>query len=175
MVFSLTGLVLSLSLVVVLMGLGRALRPRPEAHVGWLTPILGIWVIGDVTTFWGMAWEIRDLLPGVWPSLGVGLVLTSAYYLAAALVFPEDFEKEPDLDAYYWKYKRIVIGLILACNTAAFGISLALGRNWSPNVTAINVLYEGGMLAALLATSRTVSIAALLFLIAIQIWSFSTP
>jgi hypothetical protein len=55
MVFSFTGLVLSLSLVVVLMGLGKVLRPPPETHVGWLTPILGIGVLGDITTFWGMS------------------------------------------------------------------------------------------------------------------------
>jgi hypothetical protein len=33
-------------------------------------------------------------MPGVSPSLGVGLVLTSLYYLAASLVFPDDPEKE---------------------------------------------------------------------------------
>src|SRR4051812_14472571 len=175
MVFSLVGLVLSLSLVVVLMGLGRALRPSADGHIGWLSPLLGIWVLGDITTFWGMAWEIRDLMPGVWTSLGVGLVLTSTYYLAASLVFPEDFEKEPDLDVYFFRNKRMVIGLILACNTAAFAISLALGRIWSVNVTALNVLYEGGMVAGLFATSRIASISALLFLIGILVWSFSTP
>ena len=175
MVFNLTGLVLSLSLVIVLMGFGKILKRTSEIHVGWLTPILGIWVLGDIATFWGMSWEIRDLMPSVWPSLGVGLVLTSVYYLAASLVFPDEPENEPDLDAYYWRNKRIVIGLILACNLAAFGISLALGRNWSSTVIAINALYTLGMFVALLAPGPRTSIIALLFLIAIQVWSFSTP
>ena len=175
MVFSLTGLVLSLSLVVVLMGLGKTLRVRPNLHVGWLTPILGIFVLGDVTTFWGMAWEIRELMPSVWPSLGVGLVLTGVYYVAASLVFPEDFAEEPDLEAYYWRNKRTVIGLLLGCNLAAFGIGLALGRSWSPTVTAINSLYTAGLLVALFAPGKLVNISALLFLVAVQVWSFSTP
>jgi hypothetical protein len=175
MAFNLTGLVLSLSLVVVLIGLGRALRPRQGTHIGWLTPILGIWMLGDIATFWGMAWEVRDLMPGVWASIGGGLVLTSTYYIAASLVFPEDFDKESDLDDYYWRYNRIVIGLVLAVNLAAFAISLTLGRIWSPAATAINVLYIGGMLVAFFVRGPRANIAALLFLIGILVWSFATP
>ncbi len=175
MVFSLTGLVLSLSLVVVLMGLGKALQPTPQTNIGLLTPLLGIWVLGDVATFWGMAWEVRELMPSVWPSLGVGLVLTSIYYIAASLVFPEDFDKEPDLDAYYYKNKRLVIGLIFTCNTAAFGVGLALGRVWSPTVTALNTLYLTGLAAAFLARGRAANVVALVFLILIEVWSFSIP
>lgn len=37
-----------------------------------------------------------------------GLVLTSLYYLAASLVFPEDLKVEPDLDQYFWRNRRTV-------------------------------------------------------------------
>ena len=175
MVFSLTGLVLSLSLVVVLMGLGKALQPRPGVTIGWLTPLLGVFVLGDIATFWGMAWELRDLMPSVWPSLGVGLVLTSTYYLAASLVFPDDFEKEPDLDAYYLANKRMVLGLILACNLSAFAIGHGLGRVWSPSAIVLNSVYVGGLLTAIFVKGRSINITALIFLIALLVWSFSDP
>ena len=174
-VFSLTGLVLSLSLVVVLMGLGKAIQPRPGVAIGWLTPLLAIFVLGDIATFWGMAWELRDLMRSVWPSLGVGLVLTSIYYLAASLVFPDDFEKEPDLDAYYHANKRLVLGLILACNLSAFAIAYGLGRAWSPTAIVLNGVYVGGLLAAIFAKRRSVNIIALVILIGLLVWSFSDP
>jgi hypothetical protein len=174
-VFSLTGLVLGLALVSVLSGLAQTLRARSKLRTGWLTPLLGIWVLTDVTSFWGMAWEIRDLLPSVWPSLGVGLVLTSLYYLAASLVFPGDFESESDLDEYFWQNRRTVIVIILTCNLIAWALGLGLGRIWSPIVWAINLSYFAALVGAATVSRRAAMIAFLLVLIAIQAWGFAIP
>lgn len=65
-VFNLVGLVLGFALIEVLAGLAKTLRARRIVKIGWLTPLLGIWLLLDVTTFWGSAWELRDLLPSVW-------------------------------------------------------------------------------------------------------------
>ncbi len=101
MVFNLVGLVLGLSLVSVLSGLARTVDARATRRIGWLTPLLGAWVILDVSAFWGLAFELRDLLLNLWPSLLVGVILASVYFLAAALVFPDDPRGHPDLDAHY--------------------------------------------------------------------------
>src|SRR4028119_594169 len=90
MVFNLVGLVLGLALVAVLGGLAETMKSRPMKRIGWLTPLLGAWVVLDVSAFWGIAWEVRDLLTLLWPSLLVGVVLASLYYLAAAMIFPDD-------------------------------------------------------------------------------------
>jgi hypothetical protein len=174
-VFSLTGLVLGLALVSVLSGLANTMRARSELRAGWLTPLLGIWVLADVTSFWGMAWEIRDLMPSVWPSLGVGLVVTSLYYLAASLVFPDDVKAEPDLDEYFWRNRRTVFALVLGCNVVAWGLGLAIGRTWTPMIWAINGSYLLALMAALIASGRRANIALLALLIAIQAWGFATP
>jgi hypothetical protein len=174
-VFSLTGLVLGLALVSVLSGLAKTMRARSELNVGWLTPLLGIWVLADVTSFWGMAWEIRDLMPSVWPSLGVGLVLTSLYYLAASLVFPENLKAEPDLDQYFWRNRRTVLALVLGCNLVVWSLGLALGRIWLPIVWAINGAYLVALSGALIASGRAAAITFLVALIGIQAWGFATP
>src|SRR3982750_1903775 len=86
MVFNLIGLVLGLALVEVLGGLARTLKAFPARRISWLTPLLGLWVAMDVSAFWGIAFELRDLLTSLWPTLFVGVLLASVYYLAAALI-----------------------------------------------------------------------------------------
>jgi hypothetical protein len=51
MIFSLIGLVLGLALVKVLGGLAKTIRSRPAGTISWLTPLLGAWVVLDVSAF----------------------------------------------------------------------------------------------------------------------------
>lgn len=55
-VFTLFGLLLGLSLAEVLGGFGRALQKRRKVRIGWLTPLLGLVVLLDVSSFWLVAW-----------------------------------------------------------------------------------------------------------------------
>lgn len=174
-VFNLAGLVLGLALVEVLSGLTKLLRERDRLEIGALVPLLGVFVLCDVTSFWGQAYELRELMPSVWPSLGAGLVITSIYYLAASLAIPSNISTQADYDGAYWKNKRIIFGLILFCNCTTWVISMSLGRIWSPTVWAINVLYAALLIAALLAPGRRINIALLLALIANNFWAFATP
>jgi hypothetical protein len=167
--------VLGFALVEVLSGLAKTFRARAVIQIGWLTPLLGAWVILDVTTFWGTAWVLRDLLPSVWQCLGVGVVITSVYYLAASQVFPEHLAAHEELDTHYWKVRRPVAGLVLACNCATWIIWLVLGRRWEPVVTAINLLYAAALLALFLIPGKRTNITVLLVLIGILIWGFAIP
>jgi hypothetical protein len=174
-VFNLTGLVLGFALVEVLSGLAKTFRARGPVQIGWLTPLLGVWVLFDVTTFWGSAWEMRNLLPSVWQSLGPGLVITSVYYLAASQVFPEHIAAHTELDSHYWKVRRFVIGLVLACNCATWVIGLSLGRRWGPVVTCLNVSYAITLVALIVIPGKRLNVALLLALIGILIWGFAFP
>src|SRR4051794_33955019 len=138
-VFTLIGLVLGLSLVEVLGGLARTLNAREAIRIGWLTPLLGIFVILNVTSFWGIIWSIQAILPRVSLTLGAGVLFTSAYYLAASLVFPRDSETLADLDTHYWQHKRQVIGLVFLVSVAVQGGGWILGRVWTPEITIWNV------------------------------------
>jgi hypothetical protein len=167
--------VLGLALVSVLGGLAETLKSRPVRKIGWLTPLLGAWVVLDVSAFWGIAWEVRDLLTTLWPSLLVGVVLASLYYLAAALIFPDDVKNHPDLDAHYWATKRQVIALVLFCDAAVLLLVLLLGR--APSVWAlwINAVYFTTIMATFFARGRTANTVLLALLIAIMTAGFLTP
>lgn len=175
MVFNLIGLVLGLALVEVLGGLARTIKSRPEQKVGWLTSLLGIWVVLDVSAFWGIAWEVRDLLTTLWPSLLAGVFLASLYYLAAALIFPDDLGSRSDLDAHYWATKRPVIGLVLFCDAAVLLLVQLMGRTPSNWVIALNVIYFSTIIATFLAPGRKTNIVLLVALITIMAAGFLTP
>ena len=113
-VFSLFGLLIGFSLVEVLGGFVRTLKARRKIRLGWLTPLLGIFVMLDVTSFWDNAWEVRMVMPVGAGILFYGLFLFGAYYFAASLVFPEKPGEWPDLDLYYFEHKRQVLGAVAA-------------------------------------------------------------
>lgn len=175
MVFNLIGLVLGLSLVVVLTGLAKTLNARESRRIGWLTPLLGLWLILDVSAFWGLAFEIRDLLTQIWPSLLGGVILSSVYYLAASLVFPDDPQEQDDLDAHYWRTKKWVIGLVFACDVAAFVAAQLLGRHPSTFAIALNSAYALSAIGAFFSRGKRANIGLLGLLTAIMAAGFLTP
>jgi len=175
-VFSLIGLLLGLSLVEVLSGLVKARKAQATSRIGWLTPMLGVLVILHVTSFWGITWSLRDLLPPtVWQTLGAGVLLSGAYYFAAARVFPDDPEQFADLDSYYWRHKREVLGIILLCSIAVQIIALLLGRPWTPIIAAVNVPLYAGMAVAYVARNRLLNHVVIGFMIAWMVFNFSMP
>lgn len=126
-VFSLFALLLGLALAEVLGGLGTAIQARKTVRIGWLTPLLGLIVALDLTSFWIAAWDIRDSIPTHYLSLMCGLVVTGLYYLVARLVFPNDIAEWPDYDSYYFAHKKLVFGGILLCNLLAMAGQIATG------------------------------------------------
>ena len=111
--FTLVGLILGLAVTEVLSGLVRTMRKHDLRTVGWLTPLLGLVVICDLTTFWGMLWGFHRHMPNLYQAMGAGVIATSLYYVAASIVFPSD---DTDLDAHYFAYKRKILGIIVAVN-----------------------------------------------------------
>ena len=51
-VFSLYSLLFGLALAQVFAGFGNTLQERYKIRIGWLTPLLGLFVILDLTSFW---------------------------------------------------------------------------------------------------------------------------
>lgn len=117
-IFALFGLLLGLSLTVVLTGLASAidlsLRRGAKVRIGWLTPMLGMFVILDLLSFWQAAWVARDVVAVSGETLLAVTVFACAYFLAAALVFPRDIERDLDLDEHFFRVRRIVIGVLFA-------------------------------------------------------------
>ena len=61
-----------------------------HGRLGWLTPLLGLLVMLDLTSSWALAYSLRDSIPANFLTLVIGLFVTGLYYLAATLVFPDD-------------------------------------------------------------------------------------
>ena len=126
-VFSLFGLLLGLALAELLSGFGAALQSRKKVRLGWLTPLLGLFVALDVTTFWSLAWSVRDQIPAHNFSMMFGLVMNGLYYLVARLVFPREPAEWPDYDQYYFAHRKLVLGGVIACNLLAYVAQMAVG------------------------------------------------
>lgn len=123
--FSFYGLLLGLSAAEVAKGLANALGARERIRIGWLTPMLAGFLLLDIASFWLFAWGGRALVTIGWTSLFVGLVIAITYYLAAALVFPNDLSQWASLDEHYWRRKRLVVAGLMLPNAIVFGLAMA--------------------------------------------------
>ena len=162
-VFTLFGLVLGLALTEVFGGFGAALQERHKIRIGWLTPLLGVVVALDLTSFWGSAWYSRKLVPAHPLVLQCALVITGIYYLAARLIFPHDRDEWPDYDVYYFEHRRWVIGGIIVCNVLLNVGQLALGHNPMKlrEDQLVNALFFAELVALMTLRSRPANIAIL--------------
>ncbi len=118
-VFALYSLLLGLSMVELLGGLGRALEARFAAEesrekfaIGWLTPLLAIFVMLDLLSFWQAAWTLRNTIAVSGTALMAVAGFASLYFLAARLVFPSNPDGFTDLDTHYYRVRRVVLGLL---------------------------------------------------------------
>ena len=183
-VFSLFGLLLGFSLVEVLGGLAKAVeaKVRPDGadaepvRIGWLTPLLGIFVMLDLVSFWSAAWLARDLINVSGRMLFGGLFFAGSYYLAAHLVFPPDPRLERDLDAHYFRVRRLVLGTL----TALLALQLAywlsvpeLAVNFkNPFLIASLAVSFALLAAAMLVRSRNASIVILFLMVAQYLYDY---
>ena len=133
-VFSLFGLLLGFSLVEVLGKLAAIVKARPHIRTGWLTPLLSLFVLLDVTGFWSIVWDARDVIPASYGVLVIGLAITGLYYFAVSLIFPNDLDPGLDLDRWYFDHKSTVFAILLVCQLLAHASKYALtgasGYQW---------------------------------------------
>lgn len=168
-VFSLYSLLFGLALAQVFGGFGNALQERHKIKVGWLTPLLGLFVIVDLTSFWEIGWELRGMSGRPYfLYLLAGVLLAGIYYLAAQLVFPRNFVEWPDFDDYYFRHKRWVIGGILMCNVVASAVLLAIGSRFVhlPIGFANDVIYFVVLIALLTVRDKRANIGLLVVMLA---------
>jgi hypothetical protein len=156
-IFALFGLLLGLSIAALLGGLGRAiearLRPGATLRIGWLTPLLGSFVLLDLLSFWQAAWVVRDVVGVSGHSLMAVTIFASVYYLAAHLIFPREPAELPDLDAHFFRVRRIVLGAMFALLSWQIGWYLSVpqlaGVVWRPLPLALTAVLALLMIAAM--------------------------
>ena len=168
-VFSLFGLLMGLALAEVIGGFGSAIELRHKVRVGWLSPLLAVLIAFDLTSFWMVAWQVRDAIPVNFLSLAGGLLIFGTYYLIAQLAFPDDLELWPDLDAYYFAHKKWLLGGVYACNLLALAGQQAIGLDPFGDANTMFALaaFTLGMAGAILLPGKRTNIALLLYQLAL--------
>lgn len=164
--FTLVGLILGLAVTEVLSGLVRTLRKHDFRTVSWLTPMLGLVVICDLTTFWGMLWGFRSNMPNLYQAMGAGVIATGFYYVAASLVFPND---DTDLDQHYFAYNRRVLALVVAVNLPVMAYQI---RYWPLIIYLVSGAWLLLMGTAYVARSKLANYLALGSLIALYVYMY---
>lgn len=158
--FALYSLVLGLALTEILSGLGRSLelvlarRREADFTIGWLTPLLAVFVILDLLSFWIAAWTVREAIQ-VDPASMLGIVAFScAYFLAARMVFPSEPEQFADLDNHYFRVRRLVMGILIALIVAQWAyyasIPAIAARALQPFPIAMALMLVAGMAATMI-------------------------
>lgn len=127
--FSFYGLMLGLSVVVIATGAARAFKHRRTVPVGWMTPLLAVFVGLDISTFWDAAWTNFRHLPFSYGLLVGGLIIATVYFIAASLIFPDDGDSPASLDEHFWANRRAVLVLLILANL--LGLAGALAANWT--------------------------------------------
>ncbi|WP_085810454.1 hypothetical protein [Sphingomonas sp. TZW2008] len=140
LVFAVYGLLLGLAIAEVLGGLSRALKLKRGARpvrVGWLTPLLGVLAMLDLSNFWMLAWDARDQIQANYVTLLAVLTMVGIYYLAATLIFPDEPAEWPDFDDWFDRQKGFVIGGLLAANVLSWiGLTVLEALHPLPEVAA---------------------------------------
>lgn len=122
--FSFYGLLLGLSVAVIATGVATAIQHRKRIRIGWLTPLLALFVGLDIASFWDFAWTMFRDVPVSYGLLIVGLAIALVYFVAASLVFPHAIEDDLSLDDHFWANKKLVLLLTTIANLGALLVAL---------------------------------------------------
>jgi hypothetical protein len=171
--FSVFGLLIGLTFIEIAIKFADAIDAHSRRPIGVLTPLLALFVMFDVASFWLFSWSIRDLLHVRWRVVFSGLSVALIYYLSASMIFPRSEGEWKSLDEHYWTRKHLVIGGILFVETAT------MAWQWTRAIPALNdywfwiyeLPYFVPLTLLLFTRSRRVDIT--LFLIVIGIMLFS--
>jgi len=166
-IFPLFGLLLGLSYAEMLAGLARALKSHRHIRIGWLTPLLGLLVLINLTMFWFGAWQFRSSPVPTSGSLLLTLLIGGFYFLAASLVFPDRDDPVADLDEHFLSIRRMAILAIAICNLIGLWL-LAANAGWDmrPAWWIVNGLWLAALLATALVRDQRIALAGLVVMIA---------
>ena len=175
-VFILYALLLGLSLIELVSGMGRALEWKfardatgRDVKIGWLTPALAFFVMLDLLSFWLFAWVVRDMMNVTPLSLLAVMVFASSYYLAARLVFPTEPDNFVDLDTHYMRVKRLVMMILIALVGVQWAYLLFVLPSFegllTPLSVGITLVLVGLMTAVIIVRSPRWNLALLIILI----------
>jgi hypothetical protein len=134
--FAVYGVLLALALARILSSAARLIRHRTRVRIGWTTPLLMLLLLLDICSFVNNASSVMGLADLSLAMVATGVGASGAYLLAAHMVAPDDLADWPDLDAYYDKHKRFVVGCMAAASVLGFEITSVLVKGLAETITA---------------------------------------
>ncbi len=107
-----------------------AVPENSEMRFGFLLPFLAVITLLHLSTFWIDMFQLRERLPFNLLSVTCVLGIVGGYYLIASLLFPEEPERWPDFDAYFFAHRRLIVFSLLGLSLLGqVGLVLA-GIDW---------------------------------------------
>jgi hypothetical protein len=180
--FAFYSLILGLSITEILGGFGQFVRSHSLHKLGAQTALLALFTFLCITATWIDAFTALRAIDLNVESLWAPVLTSTAYYLAAVIVFPSraaDFER---LDEYYLEHKRLVIALLFAAEMlVTFTFLSLMVRGYRERQASFflfylpfNVLLKGSYVGAFLVRSKRANIAwlsVLIFLLLFNYWN----
>ena len=123
--FSFFGLLAGLTVAEVVTRFADAVDAHKHRPIGWLTPLLAVFILLDLSSLWIYAWSARELITVSWRNLLLALFISVTYFFAASLLFPRSVGDWRTLDEHFWARRRLVIGGILVIAVTTLGMQLA--------------------------------------------------
>jgi len=171
--FSVFGLLIGLTFIEIAIKFADAIDAHARRPIGILTPLLALFVLLDVASYWLFAWSVRELLHVRWRTVFVALTFAMTYYLSASLIFPRSEGDWKTLDEHYWRRKRLVIGgvLLVEGSTMAWQLTRAIPALDDYWFWFYQLPYYVPMIALLFTRSRRTDITLFTVMIGVQLFS----
>ena len=174
--FSLFGLILGLAVAVVITGLSDVFRERVPVRIGWLTPMLALFLLFDLTTMWVNAYNSLSKIEVAYAPFFGAMVVAGLYFFAANMVFPKTLNDWPSLDDYYLHRARFVLGGVALANLGVAIMGLVASRDLRVFTNAfarteVTVLWWVTLLVMLLVMHRRVQLVGLAIMLLIAAYA----
>ena len=143
------------------------LRERERTPIGWLTPMLGLFLLLDLTTLWVNAWTGLRTIQVAYGPFMAAMGVAGVYFFAASMVFPKTASDWPSLDDYYAKHYRLVIGGVLIANLGLAVIDAVSNRDWHRMVAAFtgSEVWWVALVTMMIFSQRRVQLVGILVLL----------
>ena len=140
------GLLLGLTVAEVALGFANAIDAHRHKPIGRLTPLLAVFVLMDIVSFWVFTWSAREVISINMLTLFGALFISLAYFLSGALVFPRRAEEWSSLDEHFWQRRRMVFAGIILANVMLRALQLTRAL---PSLTDFWFYFHNGSLLAI--------------------------
>ena len=134
--FSFFTLIIGLAVSAVARGFGTLWQSRERMRVGYLTPLLAVFLLLDMSRFWLALWSHQEVGPLGANALMSVLCVALPYVFATTIMFPSDPGDWESLDDYYLAHSRPIFLALLVSKISAYAFDAAL-FNWKPAWTDV--------------------------------------